>query len=102
MNVKWLLAPAALLAGPIRRLARLAGVSALASLTVSFVRTHTSAALHAGDAVLDTVLRVTHGPVAHTAPTSRREATVALGPGWRAKVDERFLSVAVDSSLVVG
>ena len=102
MNLKWLLAPAALLAGPIRKLARFAGISALASLSVSFARAHTSAALHAGDAVLDTVLRMTHGPVLHTRPASLREVTVALGPGWRARVDDRFLSVAVDSSLAVG
>jgi heparanase 1 len=102
MNLKWLLAPVALLTGSLRKLARLAGVSALASITVSFVRTHGSATLHTGDAVVDSVLRITYGPVRRTAPSSRRDVTIDIGPGWRAKVDERFLSVAVDSSLVVG
>jgi heparanase 1 len=104
MNVKWLVAPVSLLAGLgwFRKIARLAGVSAVASVTVSLARTHTNAALLMSDQVVGAVLRVTDGPVVRTHATASREVTIALGAEPRARVDERFLSVAIDSSLLVG
>jgi heparanase 1 len=102
--MKWFLTSLALATGlrAVRRIAQIAGVSALASLVFTLARAHTGSALRAADPVVSTVLRIIHGPVPRTPLSGRREVTITLAPEPRAKLDERFLSVAIDSSLLVG
>lgn len=54
------------------------------------------------DFVMAGLVRVADGAPARAAPVRRLEATVDLGETPKAVVDERYLSIAIDSSLIVG
>ena len=104
MSLKWLLAALALIArvGSPRKLIGLAGASALASFAVTFALGSTSAALRASDTVVSAVVRLQYGADRHTPPPEQRHVDISFQDAPRAMVDERFLSIAVDSSLLVG
>jgi heparanase 1 len=54
------------------------------------------------DTVVDGLLDIVEGPAERTAPSAERGLTVEVADEPRARVDERFLSVAIDSSQIVG
>lgn len=54
------------------------------------------------DFLMAAVAHAVNGPPARIAPTNRHDITIELGSMPRALVNSRFLSVAIDTSLVVG
>jgi heparanase 1 len=77
----------------------IASVAAGLTFVVARIRAGT---MPVPDAAVATWLRWTDGPLKRTAENAAREVAIDLAPQPLATVDERYLSVAIDSSQLVG
>jgi hypothetical protein len=85
----------------VRSARRAVVAAALTGLTVVATRVR-EGTLPVPDSVVAAWLRVADGPEKRTVDDGRRDVAIDLGPAAAATVDERFLSVAIDSSQLVG